>query len=224
MHDQQLLRLDAGKLAEVADLSEWCDGPTNDMVLDAKGRAYIGNFGDLSELGRTSLVRVDADGTVSKTGSDVFFPNGSCIMPDGKTFLLAETFRGRISAFDIGADGALSNRRDWARFADPLETTDMVEAANTLPILPDGMCLDADGCIWAACAKSHGVYRVREGGEILEKIETSEQTVFATMLGGEDGKTLYLCCAAPILTVDHAASHEATLRACTVDVPSAGLP
>ncbi|MFF1933749.1 SMP-30/gluconolactonase/LRE family protein [Streptomyces sp. NPDC058228] len=224
MNDQKLLRFDGEKLAEVAALSEWTDGPANDMVVDANGRAYIGNFGDLTELGRTSLVRVDADGTVTKAADDVFFPNGSCITPDGKTLLVAETFKSRISAFDVGLDGTLSNRRDWATFADPIDTTDMVEATKALPILPDGMCLDAEGCLWVACAKGHGVYRVREGGEILEKIETVEQTVFAPMLGGEDGKTLYLCCAAPILTVDHASSHEATLRSCTVDVPRAGLP
>lgn len=224
MNDQKLLRLEGSELVEVADLSKWMDGPANDMVVDASGRAYLGNFGDPTELGRTSLVRVDVDGTVSKTGGDVFFPNGSCITPDGRTFLLAETFKGRVSAYDIDTDGTLSNRRDWGRLADPIDTADVVEAANKLPICPDGMCLDAEGCLWVACAKSHGVYRIREGGEILEKIETGEQTVFATMLGGDDGKTLYLCCAAPILTVDHATTHEATLRACTVDVPGAGLP
>jgi len=224
MNDQKLVRLEGSELVEVADLSKWMDGPANDMVVDASGRAYLGNFGDLTELGRTSLVRVDADGSMSKTGGDVFFPNGSCITPDGKTFLLAETFKGRISAYDIEPDGSLSGRREWARLADPIDTTDVVEAANKLPICPDGMCLDAEGCLWVACAKSHGVYRIREGGEILEKIETGEQTVFATMLGGDDGKTLYLCCAAPILTVDHATTHEATLRACKVDTPAAGLP
>lgn len=224
MNDRKLLRQEDDKLVEVADLAEWSDSPMNDMVVDSQGRAYLGSFGDPDDLGRTSLVRVDADGKVSKTGGVVYFPNGSCITPDGKTFLLAETFLGRVSAFDIGPDGTLSGRREWATFGDPIDTTDMAEAASTLPVLPDGMCLDAEGCLWVGCPVSHGVYRVREGGEILEKIETGEQTVFAPMLGGEDGKMLYLCCAAPILTDDHTTVHQATLRACKVDVPRAGRP
>lgn len=77
--------------------------------------------------------------------------------------------------------------------------------------------------MWVACAKGDGVYRVREGGEILEKVETGDQAVFAAMLGGDDGKTLFLCCAAPV-PANHAADHKSTLRACTVDVPGAGLP
>lgn len=223
MLDQKLLRLEGGQLVEVADLREHLDGPANDMVVDGNGAAYVGNFGDLDQLGKTQLVRVAPDGGVMQTGGEVFFPNGSCITPDGKTFLLAETFLGRISAFDVMDDGLLANRRIWAQFGDPIVMTDTATAANSLPILPDGMCLDAEGCLWVACAKSHGAYRVREGGEIIEKVEVGEQTVFAPALGGEDGKTLYLCCAAPIMTLDHAASHEATLRVCQVDVPAASL-
>lgn len=225
MNDRKLLRLEDGKLAEVADLSGVCDSTMNDMVVDAQGGAYIGNFGDISQLGRTSLVRVAPDGAVTKTGGDVFFPNGSCITPDGKTLLLAETFIGRISEFDIGADGMLSNRRVWASFATgPVEADSLEGAAKLLPILPDGMCLDAEGCLWVACPQSHAVYRVRKGGEIVEKIEVGKQSVFAPMLGGDDGKTLYMCCAAPVFTDDHSVKHEATLRACTVDVPRAGRP
>ena len=224
MNDRKLLRQENGELTEVADFSALCAGPANDMVVDSDGRAYIGNFGDAAALGRTRLIRVDPDGTVTPTGEDVFFPNGSCITPDGKTLLVAETFLGRISEFDIGAGGALSNRREWATFGDPGGTADMAEAAKILPILPDGMCLDAEGCLWVACPQSHGVYRVRKGGEIVEKIEIDGQSAYAAMLGGEDRRTLYMCCAAPLFTDDHSIIHEATLRACRVDVPAAGLP
>lgn len=223
MNDQKLLRLEDGQLSEVADLGKWTDGPANDMVVDAKGRAYVGNFGDLTQLGRTNLVRVDPDGSVSHAAEDLYFPNGSCITPDGRTFLVAETFAGRISAFDIAPDGTLSNRRVWAAFSDPVDAKDLDEAVRLLPILPDGMCLDAEGCLWVACAKGNGAYRVREGGELLEKVETGDQAVFAAMLGGDDGKTLFLCCAAPV-PADHTADHTATLRACAVDVARAGLP
>ena len=224
MLDRKLLRLDAGRLVEVADLTGWSEEALNDILVDTQGRAYVGNYGDLSALGRTNLIRVDPDGTITKTGGAVSFPNGACITPDGSTFLLAETFLGRISAFDIAADGDLHNKRVWAAFADGGEASDMVAAANSLPLVPDGMCLDAEGCLWVGCATTKGVYRVREGGEIVEKIDTGEQTVIAPMLGGDDGRTLFMCCAAPILAKDHATVHEATLRACEVEVPRAGLP
>ena len=224
MLDQKLLRHDGGKLVEVADLSGWCDGPANDMVVDGAGRAYLGNFGDMSRLGQTSLVRVDPDGAVAKTGGEVYFPNGACITPDGKTLLLAETFLGRISAFDIAEDGALSGRRAWAAFGEPPATNDLGAAMAAMPILPDGMCLDAEGCLWVACPKSCAVYRVGPGGKIHETVGTGAQGVFSASLGGEDGKTLFLCCAAPLNTDDHAVVHEATLRACAVDVPAAPAP
>ncbi len=221
MLDRKLLRLESGKLEERADLSGWCDGPANDMVVDAQGRAYIGNFGDMEQLGRTSLVRVDPDGMVTKTGGEVFFPNGACITADGKTLLLAETFIGRISAFDIAPDGQLTNRRAWARLGGPDEPADLGDAIERLPILPDGMCLDAENCLWVACPKSCAAYRIGEGGQILDTVSTGAQGVFSVCLGGDDGKTLYLCCAAPLGTDDHAVVHEATLRACTVSVPAA---
>lgn len=224
MMEQKLLRLADGALEVVADLAASCDSWTNDMVVDDQGRAYIGNFGIDAEIGRTSLVRVDPDGSITKTGGDVFFPNGSCITPDGRTLLLAETFLGRISEFDIEADGSLSNRRVWAAFGDPGDATSTADAAKKLPILPDGMCLDAEGCLWVACPQSHSVYRVRKGGEILEQIDVGPQSVYAAMLGGEDGRTLYLCCAAPVFSADHSTIHEATLRSCRVDVPGVGRP
>jgi sugar lactone lactonase YvrE len=225
MLDRQLLRLEHdGSLGVAADLSTICPTPTNDMVVDAQGRAYIGDFGSPAGLAPTNIVRVDPDGTVAIAAKDVICPNGSCITPDGRTFLLAETFASRISAFDIEDDGSLANKRDWAVFAEPRELRDLEEAVAVLPVLPDGMCLDAEGCLWVGCAKGDGAYRVREGGEIVDKVETGGRSVFATMLGGEDRRTLYLCCAPPVLAVDQTTSTESCLMACEVEVPGAGLP
>lgn len=224
MLDRKVLRFADGKLTVYADLDEYCAGPTNDMVVDRLGRAYVGNFGHPDELQPTEIVRIDPDGTTSIAAKDVSFPNGACITPDGKTFLLAETFISRISAFEIADDGSLVKRRAWAKFAEPIETRSLREAASMMPILPDGICLDADGCLWVACAKGDGAYRVSEGGQIIEKVETGEQSVYATMLGGEDRTTLYLCCAPPVFTVDHTTARDGTLLACKVDVPGAGLP
>ena len=191
------------------------------MVVDSLGRAYVGNFGDMDQLGRTSLVRVDPDGSVTKTGGEVYFPNGACITPDGGTLLLAETFLGRISAFDIAPNGDLGNRRTWASLNSAAPPTDLGQAIEQLPILPDGMCLDAENCLWIACPKSCAAYRVSEGGAILDRVSAGEQGVYSVCLGGDAGTTLYLCCAAPLGTADHATVHEATLRTCAVEVPAA---
>lgn len=228
MNDQKLLRLENGELREFADLSGYVDGPANDMVVDTEGRAYVGNFGDLDAFGRTQLVRVDPDATVTRVGSELYFPNGACITPDGKTLLVAESFVARISAFDIAPDGSLNNRRDWATFGEPVDTTvpsDLANLYTLLPFMVDGMALDAEGCLWVADAMGNGALRVREGGEIVDRVSTEEQTAFAVALGGADGRTLFLCCATPNSpTVDHQAAPVSTLRTCQVDVAAAPAP
>lgn len=224
MLDRKLLRLEDGTLTEAADLQPVGSTPANDMVVDEQGRAYIGDFGEPAGLGGTNVVRVDPDGSVHIAAKDVICPNGSAITPDGRTFLIAETFAGRITAFDIDEDGGLSNRRVWAQLAEPAASDDLREVADSLPILPDGICLDAEGCLWIGCAKSGGAYRVRAGGEIVEKVDTGDLSVYAPALGGDDRKTLYLCSAPPLFAVDQATSTDACLLACEVDVPGAGLP
>src|SRR6202007_685480 len=111
MLDRQLNRVRGGKLERVADLSGLATGPCNDMVVDAKGRAYVGNFGYDRHRGEaprtTCLVRVDPDGTATKVADELMFPNGTVIAPDGRTLIVAETFTHRLTAFDIVADGAL---------------------------------------------------------------------------------------------------------------------
>src|SRR6478672_1614364 len=117
MLDRSLYRLDDGKLTKVADLSAMAGGPCNDMVVDAKGRAYVGNFGYERFKGEDArsakLARVDPDGTVSVVADDLLFPNGSVITPDGATLIVGESMGNRLTAFDIGAGGALSSRRVW---------------------------------------------------------------------------------------------------------------
>src|SRR5581483_2995766 len=116
---KQLLRRGAdGTVTTVADLTDFCPRPANDMVVDAHGRAYIGNWGFDFGAGErpvpTVIVRVDLDGTATVAADGVMFPNGTVITPDGRTLVVAETFGARLSAFDVAADGALSNRRVWA--------------------------------------------------------------------------------------------------------------
>ena len=116
----------------------------------------------------TSLVRVDPDGTSCEAAPDLAFPNGTVIFPDGRTLVVAESAGARLTAFDVGADGSLSGRRVWAELDG---------------CAPDGICLDADGCIWVANALGTECRRVAQGGEVVDRVETS-QFCYACALGG----------------------------------------
>lgn len=227
MRDRRLLvRSGSGELTEHADLSAEVPAVLNDMVVDDVGRAYVGNFGfDLmagEPLRSTSLTRVDADGSVHTVADDLGFPNGMVILPGG-VLVVAETFAGRLTAFDIEDDGSLGNRRTWAGFGEPPRTTDVNEAVAQLEVGPDGICADSEGAIWVADALHARVLRVREGGEIVEEIPTGVG-VFACMLGGDDGTTLFLCTAPSFAEHERRPVREAQLLSVRVDVPHAGLP
>jgi sugar lactone lactonase YvrE len=228
MRDRRVLRVrDGGAPGLHADLSELAPWHLNDMVVDAAGRAYVGNFGfDLmsgAPIRRTGIIRVDPDGSATVAADDLAFPNGMVIFPDGRTLVVAETLGGRLTAFDVADDGALSNRRAWAMLSDVVDTDDLGELIAAGGVAPDGIALDAEGGIWAADALGGRVVRVREGGEIVEEIAPGTG-VFACGLGGADGRTLVMCAAPSFAEHERRDTREAQLLACEVDVPRAGLP
>ncbi len=151
------------------------------MVVDGKGRAYVGNWGFNYESGdkpvTTTLVCVSPDGSARAVADQLLFPNGCVITPDGRTLIIAETFAGRLTAFNIADDGALHGRRVWA----------MPEGGGR----PDGICLDADGAIWLASPPTREVLRVREGGEVTHRVAVNGDAV-ACMLDGADRRTLFI--------------------------------
>lgn len=227
MRDKRLLvREHDGRLSEHADLSELAPGVLNDMLVDDRGRAYVGDFGfDLmagAPMRDTGLIRVDPDGTATSVAQDLRFPNGMVLLPSG-VLVVAETFAGRLTAFDVAEDGSLRDRRVWAAFGEVPDTDDVERALGALAVGPDGLCSDAEGAIWVADALHARVLRVREGGEVLDEINTG-LGVFACMLGGEDGRTLFLCTAPSFAEDERRPVREAELRAVRVDVPGAGLP
>jgi sugar lactone lactonase YvrE len=181
MQDRRLLTSD---LRVVADLAAYAPFYCNDMLVDHLGRAYVGNFGfDLHGGAKpkpTCLLRIDPNGTVHVAADDLLFPNGMAITPDRKTLIVAQTFGHELTAFDIAEDGSLSRRRVFA----PLPG-----------IWPDGICLNAEGAVWVACPEAGETILVREGGEILTRIPHPGRDSFACELGGEDGRTLFLCTA-----------------------------
>jgi sugar lactone lactonase YvrE len=219
MTDQRLLRLRDDALEEVASLARVADSLCNDMLVDPQGRAYIGNFGITEPtVGATRLARVDPDGTVHVAADGLVFPNGSALTDGGRTMLVSETFAARIAAFDVAADGTLSNRRTWASFGELTGVSIAAAVASGAP-LPDGMALDAEGAVWIGDAAGQAALRVLDG-EIVDRVDTAPLATFAVALGGEEGSTLFLCASPPLLQNDPFVDHQAKLLACEVDVPA----
>ena len=230
MRDHRLLRRrPSGQVTEHADLTPYCGGHLNDMVVDSRGHAYVGNFGfDLmtGEDPRTaSLVQVDPSGRTAIAAEDIVFPNGSVITPDGSTLIVGETLACRYTAFSIAADGSLGNRRVWAQMAPSPELGPFGDMLPHITVAPDGCCLDAEGHIWAADAVGARCIRVAPGGAIVDEVRAPAGLgAFACMLGGDDGRTLLLCCAPDYFEHMRREAREAVLVTTTVDVPGAGLP
>jgi sugar lactone lactonase YvrE len=213
MLDRKLMRFAGGVLSEYADLSALATGPCNDMVVDGNGRAYVGNFGFDRHKGEaertTCLIRVDPDRSVAVAAEDLLFPNGTVITPDGKKLIVAETIGQALTIYDIAADGNLINRGVFAAMPE---------------MFPDGICLDAEGAVWFSNPRRGYVARVFEGGRVERRIELGEgRGAFACMLGGEDGRTLFICTnsgSGP----DMASKTDGRIETARVAVPGAGWP
>jgi len=213
MQDRRLLRLDPEGLVEVADLSGHATYHCNDMVVSSDGRAYVGNFGFDIHGGKptpipATLLVVDRNGQVRPAASDLMFPNGSVITPDGRNLIVSETFASRLTAFEIQADGTLDHRRTWAELPGSF---------------PDGCCLDEAGGIWVATVTGHQAVRVTEGGEVTDRVSLETES-FACMLGGSDGRSLFVCTANTSDPEESLTEMGGRIEAVRVEHPRAGLP
>ena len=181
----ELLRIEPDRSrVRHADLGHISPHVWSEITLDGRGNVYVNtinfDFAEFDELlgsgeapGKIALVT--PDGEAREVASELAFPNGMVITPDNRTLVVAESFAARLTAFDIADDGSLSNRRVWAD-----------------GVGPDGICLDAEGCIWTSSANmANDCARIREGGEVLERIELG-RPCFAAMLGGHDRRTLFM--------------------------------
>ncbi len=178
-----LLRQEAGgDLATFADLTG-LSGGCNEIVVDGRGSAYVnGSRFDPAAPNTPApgvIVQVTPDGAARKVAEGFAFPNGMAVTPDNRTLIIAESHGRRLTALDIDAAGGLSNSRVWA---------DLGEGT------PDGICIDAEGAVWYADVPNRRCMRVREGGEVLQTVEV-DRGCFACMLGGADGRTLFIAAA-----------------------------
>lgn len=172
-----------GPLAPYVDLAPLSSHPWNEMVVDSSGRAWVNSIGfDLMGGGKPapgSVACVDPGGSARIVAGDLAFPNGMAVTPDGRTLIVAESYAGRLTAFEISASGNLANRRVWAA----------VEGS-----APDGICLDAEGAAWYADVPNRCCVRVGEGGEVRDRV-TVDRGCFACMPGGPGGRTLFILAA-----------------------------
>ena len=179
--DGKLLRREPdGTLVLHADLGRpgW-----NDIVIDGRGNAYVNGAGFSPAAGEAfrpgSVSLVTPDGRVREVADDIAFPNGMAVTADNATLIVADSYRHRLVAFDIGPDGGLSGRRVWADLGTGT---------------PDGICLDAENAVWYADVPAKRCVRVAEGGTVLEVIEL-DRGGFACTLGGPAGTTLFITAA-----------------------------
>jgi sugar lactone lactonase YvrE len=228
MLERKLLRLEGGELVEHADLSAVCPGACNDMVVDALGRAYVGNAGyayryrgePVDVRRATSLVLVHPDGRAVPQSGTLMFPNGAVVSPDGSTLVVAQSHGARLTAYDIAADGTLGNERVFAGLPGAFDH-------------PDGICMDAEGGVWMAQPEPQSCVRVVDGGQVTHVIDTAPWECIACMLGGEDGRTLFLVLSPSrhlggnaefVLGGPPAKSRVGRVEYLEVDVPGAGWP
>ena len=183
---EELVRVEPdGTRVRHADLSDISSYGWSEITVDGRGNIYVNSinfdwadFNDLLAGGQApgKIALVTPDGEAREVADGLAFPNGMVVAPDNATLIVAESFARRLTAFDIAADGSLSNRRVWA------------------DVTGDGICLDAEGGVWCSDVgpDEGGVcLRVREGGEVLDRIEL-DRPCYACMLGGEDGRTLFM--------------------------------
>ena len=115
---------------------------------------------------------------MDKVADGLKFPNGMALIDRDRTLIVADSYAQALIAYEVHGDGSLSSGRVWAN----------------LEHAPDGICADADDAVWIATVPGRRCIRVREGGEVLDTV-AADRGCFACMLGGDDGRTLFIAAA-----------------------------
>jgi sugar lactone lactonase YvrE len=203
--DRQVLHYDGDTITTLADLSDRVPANLGDMVIDANGGSYIGSQAYTGGV----IVRVDPDARVHTVAEDLDFPNGMVITADGGTLIVAESMGRRLTAFTLGADGGLHDRRIFA---------------DTLDGPPDGIALDAAGGVWTSMTLAHQFERITEGGTVTHRIDIGDRAAIACTLGGPQRRTLFLLSSTDAYPKRLIGTRESRLDMVTVEIPGAGLP
>jgi sugar lactone lactonase YvrE len=207
--DGRVLRQEPdGGLATYSDLSGLSAYPWNEIVVDGRGNAYVNEAGfefPGGDFAPGTVALVTPDGSARQVATGVAFPNGMAVTPDNRMLIVAESYGSKLTGFDIGADGGLSEGRIWADLGDGV---------------PDGICIDAEGAVWYADVPNKRCVRVREGGEVLETVE-HDRGCFACMLGGPDRGTLFVV-TQEWRGTESMANGGATGQVLAVEVPAPG--
>ncbi|UUO00661.1 SMP-30/gluconolactonase/LRE family protein [Mycolicibacterium novocastrense] len=202
---RQVLRYDGENVTTIADLSAIVPAALGDMVVDGDGRAYVGSQAREGGV----IVRLDPDDTFTVVADGLDFPNGMVITPDRATLIVAESTGRRLTAYSIGDEGALSDRRT---FADGLDGP------------PDGICLDAQKGVWTAMTLAGQFERITEGGGVTDRIDIGERIAIACALGGPERRTLFLLSSTDAYPQRLKGTKGSRVDATTVEIPGAGIP
>lgn len=203
--DRKVLRYDGETVVTIADLTELAPANLGDMVIDDAGRAYIG----CQASGDGLIIRLDPDDSATVVAEHLDFPNGMVITPDRETLIVAESIGRRLTAFTIGADGGLADRRPFAEGLDGP---------------PDGIALDAGGAVWTSMTLARQFERIVEGGGVTDRIDMGERVAIACALGGPERRTLFLLSSTDAYPRRLVGTRLSRLDAVTVTTPGAGLP
>lgn len=152
----------------------------NDGYVDARGRFWAGTMGMGGVRERGSLYRLDPDGQVTRHLMGVNISNGIDWSPDGRLMYYADTGVGRVDVFDFDeARGAIGNRRPFLVIPEDQG-------------YPDGLVVDADGCVWLALWEGGAVHRYRPDGSLDISVPMPVTLVTKCAFGGPDLTDLYI--------------------------------
>ena len=183
---------------------------TNDASVDRRGRLWFGTM-DLAQRDAIGQVHVHDARGLRAVGGHAAITNGPAARPDGTRLYHVDTLGGLVWCFDIDAREVLSDGTVFARI-DPADGT------------PDGVTVDAEGCVWVALWGGWSVRRYSPSGELLQSVAIPCAQVTKIAFGGDDLRTAYV-------TTARAGLDDAALRGqpdagglFAFDAPAPGLP
>ena len=205
--------VDGHRLALVVPLeAERPENRTNDAACDPQGRLWAGTMALDEHTPSAGLYRIDADLTVTKVLAGTTISNGLGWSPGGDRFYFIDSPTRRIDVFDYdAATGTLEHRR-------PLVTLQAEDA------VPDGLAVDAEGCVWAALHGGWGLQRYSPDGRLMGRVELPVAKVTSCCFGGPDLRDLYVTTRRESLSERELREQPLAGVLFRLDVGVAGLP